>query len=147
MYKNAGDAFKAKVDALIGANPVTKDDLKKLFEGYEAHHVIPANFLRNNATVQKLLKQLKQIGIEFGYNNLDNLIFIPSDNHTQGEQRGHPEYDKRISNKINEEVEPLVRSGKYIDALDALKEIISEVKNQFINEIIGSNKNAKNIKT
>jgi hypothetical protein len=142
MYKNAGAEFKSEMEKLIGKKPVTSQDFKDLFEGFEAHHVIPANFLRNNPTVQKLLKQP---GIEFGYNYLDNLIFIPSDNHTKGKQRGHPDYDKEIGSRIDKRVKPLVDKQQYKAALAELKKIVKEVKTKFINEIIGSNKNAMDI--
>ena len=141
MYKNASSEFQSKMELLIGKESVSKDDLIELFKGFEAHHVIPANFLRNDPTVQKLL----QSGVKFGYNDLDNLIFIPAGNHTQGDQRGHPEYDNEIRNRIQERVAPLVNEGKFPSALAELKKIIKEVKNKFINEIIGSDKNAKHV--
>ncbi len=85
------------------------------------------------------------MGISFGYNNIDNLIFVPSENHTSGKQRSHPEYDEKIRVRIEEKVADLVKEGKYERALSELKKIIEEVKNKFISEIIGSSQSAKNI--
>ncbi len=145
MYSKAGKDFLKKIDDLIGKYPVTRNDFKELFKGFEAHHVIPANFLRTNPIIQELLIGLNHMGISFGYNNIDNLIFVPSENHTSGKQRSHPEYDEKIRVRIEEKVADLVKEGKYERALSELKKIIEEVKNKFISEIIGSSQSAKNI--
>ncbi|XOV67680.1 MAG: AHH domain-containing protein [Fluviicola sp.] len=142
IYKNTSAEFKTKMEEDIGKKPVSKKDLENLFKGFEAHHVIPANFLRNNETLKQLINES---GVSFGYNNLDNLIFIPSENHTEGKQRGHSEYDAMIRAEIESNVSGLVDDGNYDEAWDELKNIIDKVKKKFIKEIIGSRKNAKHV--
>ena len=49
------------------------------------------------------------------------LIFIPSDNHTEGKQRGHSEYDAIIRSKIDKRVKELVDTGLYVEAWEEIK--------------------------
>lgn len=143
IYKNSPAAFQAKLANLKtlagqGEGKVKKKHIREAFEGYHAHHYISANFLWNNETIQELLMQP---GIEFKFNNIENLIFLPPENHLKPKYRGHNEYDKYISRKITKEVDPLVAAGEYDDALDALKDIVSETKDLFVSKYIGTEDN------
>ncbi len=137
IYKYVNQPFKSKLDQLKskakkGKN-ISKTEIINVFKGYEAHHVIPANFLWKNKTVQTLLAQ---DGIEFGYNHMDNLIFIPKENHLQKNAEGkyywnHPHYNLAIETEISKKLTPLISQGEYEMALVELKKIVARAKNKF----------------
>ena len=139
MYKNAPDALHSNLLALTNKATVTQQDIKDCFKGYHAHHVIPANFLKN-----KILNELFK-HVDFDYNNIDNLIFLHPDNHLKKNEdgkhiRSHAEYDARITSEINANVAPLIKLEKYELALSMLKKIIEKEKSRFVSEYIGMEK-------
>jgi hypothetical protein len=125
--------FNSALNSLVNQQNLTQADISKVFSGYEIHHVIPANFLWENETINKLLQQP---GITFGFNNLDNLTYIPSSNHREGNKWCHNEYDEYIDQLIESMVKPLFNEARYEHALAALVNIIEEVRERFKNEVL-----------
>ena len=136
LYAENGTDFNNALNGLLDRDNLTHQDIKDVFDGYEAHHVIPANFLWKN----NLLKELfAQDDINFGYNNLDNLIYIPTEKHRKNGQRDHGKFNDYIDNLINTRLMEDIQMKEYHDALDELKLIIEEVQERFKNEVLKPN--------
>ena len=136
LYAENGTDFNNALNGLLDRDNLTHQDIKDVFDGYEAHHVIPANFLWKN----NLLKELfAQDDINFGYNNLDNLIYIPTEKHRKNGQQNHGKYNDYIDNLINTRLMEDIQMKEYHDALDELKLIIEEVQERFKNEVLKPN--------
>ena len=135
LYKNSPNDLQNGLEGLKNKSKITLQDIREVFKGYHAHHIIPANFLKNNETLKTLLSQP---GISFNYNQIDNLVFLHPDNHLEEKMRSHPEYDIKISKAIDAKIGPLVRKRKFDKALKMLHSIIEKERNYFMTNIIGS---------
>ena len=138
LYKNSPNDLQNGLEGLKNKSKITLQDIREVFKGYHAHHIIPANFLKNNETLKTLLSQP---GISFNYNQIDNLVFLHPDNHLEEKMRSHPEYDSYIRKLIDGEVARLVNQGDFESAIDALHDIIENTKDKFIDDVIGSKNN------
>jgi hypothetical protein len=138
LYKNSPNDLQNGLEGLKNKSKITQQDIREVFNCYHAHHIIPANFLKNNETLKTLLSQP---GISFNYNQIDNLIFLHPDNHLEEKMRSHPEYDSYIRKLIDGEVARLVNQGDFESAIDALHDIIENTKDKFIDDVIGSKNN------
>jgi hypothetical protein len=136
LYSNMPSPFNTALAGLLDQSNLTQADIKSVFQGYEIHHVIPANFLWENDTIAKLFSQ---DSIQFGYNDLDNLTYIPASNHREDNQWCHDDYDEAIADLIAARVKPLVDRGRYTAALNQLKTIISEIRVLFRDEVLKPN--------
>ena len=144
LYAENGTDFNNALNGLLDRDNLTHQDIKDVFDGYEAHHVIPANFLWENTYIKELLAQP---GINFGFNNLDNLVYIPTDNHRENGQRCHKKYDQYIKTLINSRLKSYMEGDDdddesvpdYLSALEELKMIVAEVKVRFKNEVLKPN--------
>ena len=130
--KEETGAVNTELKKFFKRKTVTHKDIKELFDGYEAHHIIPANFLWNNKYVEELLSQKD---IKFGFNHLENLAYIPKEKH-RGKKLNHNKYDAYIEKLIRVNLEEPMGKKNYKRALDELKLIVSEVKVLFQNKVL-----------
>jgi len=136
LYAENGTDFNNALNGLLDRDNLTHQDIKDVFDGYESHHVIPANFLWENTYIKELLAQP---GINFGFNNLDNLVYIEAENHRENGQYCHKKYDSYIEQKINIKLKDFMNDSNYKRALAELKKIVAEVKGKFKDEVLKPN--------
>jgi len=126
-YKN-NETLYAELNKLSEANTINRTKLEELFKNYQAHHVIPVNVIKDSENLQELLAHVQKRGLNFEFNNFDNLIFLHKENHLGP----HGEYDKQII-KIVDNI-----SIRNLDkAVTNFKKEISEIKNKFTTKVIG----------
>ena len=130
--KEETGAVNTELKKFFKRKTVTHKDIKELFDGYEAHHIIPANFLWNNEYVEELLSQKD---IKFGFNHLENLAYIPKEKH-RGKKLNHNKYDAYVEELIRVDLEGPMGKKNYEEALNKLKLIVSKLKVLFQNEVL-----------
>ena len=130
--KEETGAVNTELKKFFKRKTVTHKDIKELFDGYEAHHIIPANFLWKNDYIKELFSQKD---IKFGYNHLENLAYIPKEKH-RGKKFNHNKYDKYIRKRINDKLRNPMKRKDYKQALKELKLIVKKVKERFQNEVL-----------
>jgi RHS repeat-associated protein len=85
---------------------------KALKGEWQAHHVIPIGFIKDNKIVQEAIDQ------GFDMNSIDNGLAISKTRHNGS----HPAYDRMVNSLLNKNME------KYGNAKDAMEATVTEVK-------------------
>ncbi|QWX83309.1 AHH domain-containing protein [Cellulophaga sp. HaHaR_3_176] len=123
-----------------------KYDLKGELVNFEAHHVIPADVLKNNPDLKELLFELRKTDpdFDFDFNSIDNGIMIQKKS-LKLENNGHTshkQYNDAISDKITDIISNANNPQR---ALDEIKDLITSTKETLKKEVLLGNKDVNDI--
>jgi hypothetical protein len=138
IYKNDEVLSQKLLNLKNKSRAITKEEIRQIFKGYHAHHIIPVNLIWNSDVLRDILAWASENGKIFDFNTQDNLIFLHEINHLPNGRRGHNDYDINILLKVEENLSPLVKTQKYALAFDELLDIIEDTKEAFKEKYIGT---------
>ncbi|WP_309607565.1 AHH domain-containing protein [Flavobacterium sp.] len=113
---------------------------------FEAHHVIPADVLKNNPDLKELLFELRKTdsNFNFDFNGIDNGMMIQKKSNALqiNGHTVHNDYNREISKKISELIQNAATKEK---AFEKVKKLISDTKNKLKQEVLLGTKNVNEI--
>tara|TARA_R110000868_G_C10871859_1_gene762328 strand:+ start:175 stop:567 length:393 start_codon:yes stop_codon:yes gene_type:complete len=116
---------------------------------FEAHHVIPADVLKNNPDLKELLFELRKTDpdFDFDFNSIDNGIMIQkkSKKFENNGHTSHKDYNREISKKITEIITNSRNINKPQRALDEIKDLIKTTKEILKSDVLLGNKDVNDI--